>query len=88
VPLIASGGVRTGVDLAKALALGADLAGIGLPLLEPATRSTEAVSAALATILEAFRIALFASGCRRPAELPDALYTRGSDEIETVESTT
>jgi isopentenyl-diphosphate Delta-isomerase len=88
LPLIASGGVRTGVDMAKALALGADLAGIGLPLLEPATRSDEAVGAALDTILGGFRIALFASGCRRPDDLPDALYTRGSEAIETVESST
>jgi isopentenyl-diphosphate delta-isomerase len=86
LPLIASGGVRSGVDVAKALALGADLAGIGLPFLEPATRSAEAVSEALGAILTGLRIALFASGCRRLEDLPGALYARGSDEIATVES--
>jgi isopentenyl-diphosphate delta-isomerase len=87
LPLIASGGVRSGVDVAKALALGADLAGIGLPFLEPATRSAEAVGAALDLVLSGLRIALFASGCRRLSDLPGALYARGSDEIARVEST-
>jgi len=78
--IIASGGVRTGVDVAKALALGADLAAAGLPFLEPATRSAAAVSKALDLVLAGLRIATFASGCRRPSELPSALYVRGSGE--------
>ncbi len=73
LPLVASGGVRSGVDVAKALALGADLAGIGLPLLEPATRSAEAAADALEQIVSGLRIAMFASGCRRPSDLRDAL---------------
>jgi isopentenyl-diphosphate delta-isomerase len=84
-PIVASGGVRSGVDMAKALALGADIAALGLPFLEPATRSAEAVASAIALILDGFRIALFASGCRRPSDLPGALYERGSDEIVMVE---
>ncbi len=86
LPLIASGGVRSGVDVAKALALGANLAGIGLPFLEPATRSAEAVSERLDLVLSGLRIALFASGCRRLDDLPGALYVRGSEQIATVES--
>jgi isopentenyl-diphosphate delta-isomerase len=87
IPLVASGGVRTGVDVAKALALGADIAGIGLPLLEPATRSSEAVAEALGQIVAGLRIAMFASGCRGTSDLPAALY-RGSDAIETTEPST
>ena len=71
--IVASGGVRTGVDVAKALALGANLAGIALPLLEPATRSAEAVIEALAEIVEGLRIAMFATGSRTVAQLRDAL---------------
>jgi isopentenyl-diphosphate delta-isomerase len=78
--VFASGGIRTGVDAAKALALGANVACLGLPFLEPATRSAQAVSEALDTILAGLRIAIFASGCRRPSDLPDALYVRGSSE--------
>lgn len=91
LPLVASGGVRSGVDVAKALALGADLCGIGLPLLEPATRSADAVAQALGTFVDGLRIAMFASGCRRPSELRSALlYTgdRGSGQTSTSESTT
>jgi len=83
--IIASGGVRTGVDVAKALALGANAAGLGLPFLEPATRSAGAVSEALQTVIAGLRIAMFASGCRRPGELPGALHMRGSEETLTVE---
>lgn len=71
--IVASGGIRSGVDVAKALALGADLAGIALPLLEPATRGADAVSEALAEILEGLRIAMFATGSRTVARLRDAL---------------
>jgi isopentenyl-diphosphate delta-isomerase len=71
--LIASGGIRTGVEIAKALALGANLAGVGLPLLEPATRSSEAVGEALEDLIEGLRIAMFASGCARIKDLPQAL---------------
>jgi isopentenyl-diphosphate delta-isomerase len=86
--IFASGGVRTGVDAAKAIAVGADIAAAALPFLEPATRSAEAVSDALEIILDGLRIAIFASGCRRPSDLPDALYTRGSSETLIAEPST
>jgi isopentenyl-diphosphate delta-isomerase len=86
--IFASGGIRTGVDVAKAIAIGADLAAAGLPFLEPATRSAEAVSEAVDLILAGLRIALFASGCRRPSDLPGALYERGSDHTLIVEPST
>jgi isopentenyl-diphosphate delta-isomerase len=83
--IIASGGVRTGVDVAKAVAIGANAAALGLPFLEPAMISPDAVGDTLEILMSALRIALFASGCRRPADLPAALYTRGSDETLIVE---
>jgi isopentenyl-diphosphate delta-isomerase len=86
--VIASGGIRTGVDAAKALALGANLAGAGLPFLEPATRSAAAVSETLQLVLDGLRIAMFASGCRRASDLPGALYERGSVETLIAEPTT
>ncbi len=61
-PLIASGGIRTGVDAAKAIALGADLVGIGAPFLKPAVFSVEAVREKAWEILQAFRIAMFCTG--------------------------
>ena len=71
--LVASGGVRSGIDVAKALALGADLAGTALPLLEPATRSADAVIETLVEILEGLRIAMFATGSSTVRALRDAL---------------
>lgn len=67
--LIGSGGVRTGVDVAKALALGADAAGIANPLLRPATISAEAVSAVLKQIANGLRIAMFCTGARTVSDL-------------------
>ena len=62
MPLVASGGVRTGVDIARALALGADLCGLALPFLEAASTSRAAVDELIATLVEGLRIAMFATG--------------------------
>ncbi|MBC5800113.1 MAG: type 2 isopentenyl-diphosphate Delta-isomerase [Candidatus Eremiobacteraeota bacterium] len=86
--IVASGGVRSGVDVAKALALGADMAGAALPFLEPATRSADAVAALLDFFIRGFRIALFASGCRTVTDLPNALQRRGSLATESVAPST
>lgn len=69
LPLIASGGIRTGLDVAKAIALGADLVAFAMPLLEPATRSTEAVKEKLEEILDELRMAMFLVGAKTVAEL-------------------
>ncbi len=73
MPLVASGGIRTGVDIAKSIALGADLCGIALPFLAAADESEAAVHALVAELIGALRIAQFASGSRSLAELPTAL---------------
>lgn len=62
LPIIASGGIRTGPEAAIALALGADLVGLAGPLLPPATISPEAVQDELHVLIEGLRIAMFAAG--------------------------
>lgn len=62
VPLIASGGLRTGMDLAKALALGADLAGVAGPLLKPANASAQAVADVIAEMADVLRTLMFSLG--------------------------
>lgn len=61
-PLIASGGIRSGLDIARALALGADAVAIARPLLEPAIESAEAVQAKLQQFIDELRMALFVAG--------------------------
>jgi len=67
--VLGSGGVRTGVDAVKALALGADLIGAALPLLRPATQSVAAVARWLERFHEEMRISLFCTGAQIPASL-------------------
>jgi isopentenyl-diphosphate delta-isomerase len=61
-PVIATGGVRSGVDIAKALALGADMAGMALPLLAPAMKSDDALASAIDHIHRQLKAAMFLSG--------------------------
>ena len=61
-PIIATGGVRNGVDVARALALGADVAGMALPFFRAADQSEEAPRALGRRILEELRIAMLCSG--------------------------
>ena len=61
-PVIASGGLRKGLDLAKSLALGASMGGIAGGFLEAATKSSEAVVSLIDEILLELRITMFAVG--------------------------
>lgn len=67
--IIASGGIRTGIDAAKALALGADLVGIAGPFLRAAAESAKAAMDLAGEMVETLRIAMFCVGARTPAEL-------------------
>ncbi len=60
--VIGSGGLRSGVDVAKAIALGADAAGLALPFLKAAEESAEAVSAVIEQLTRELRITMFCIG--------------------------
>jgi isopentenyl-diphosphate Delta-isomerase len=62
LPLIASGGLRNGLDVAKAIGLGADLAGLALPFLTAADLSSAAVTAFVELLLAELKTAMFCSG--------------------------
>lgn len=61
-PLIASGGIRTGLDAARSIGLGARVVAVARPLLEPALDSPEAVEAWLRQFIDELRVALFVAG--------------------------
>ena len=69
MPLVASGGVRTGMDAAKAVALGADVVAMARPLLAPALESAAAVVDTLEVFIEELRICLHGAGAADLAEL-------------------
>jgi len=61
-PVIASGGIRSGIDVAKALVLGASLAGMATPVLDPAFHGAEEVEKKLRLIIEELRNTMFLVG--------------------------
>jgi isopentenyl-diphosphate delta-isomerase len=67
--LVASGGLLNGVDAAKALALGADLAGYGRTLLAPALESVERLDTLMARIEWELQAAMFGIGAGTISEL-------------------
>ncbi|HEY4384582.1 MAG TPA: type 2 isopentenyl-diphosphate Delta-isomerase [Ktedonobacteraceae bacterium] len=72
LPLIATGGVRNGLDVARALALGATLVGMGFPFLKAASESFECVCELLENILAELRVAMQLSGAASIAQLQAA----------------
>ncbi len=62
ITLIGSGGVRSGVDVAKCIALGADLAGSATPHLFSAVGAEGDVVEALQCFIDELRIAMFCAG--------------------------
>ena len=69
MPLIASGGIRTGLDATKALALGARVVAIARPLLKPAIESAEAAVGWLEHFTWELKVAMHCSGAKNVAEL-------------------
>jgi isopentenyl-diphosphate delta-isomerase len=76
IPLIASGGLRNGLDIAKSLALGADVAAVASPVLKAAVESSSAVYELLSRLIRELKLAMFCSGSARPNELGASLAER------------
>jgi isopentenyl-diphosphate delta-isomerase len=69
LPVVATGGVRSGLDAAKAIALGATVVGVGRPLLQAALRGEESVERWIRDFELELRTAVFLSGVRRGVDL-------------------
>jgi isopentenyl-diphosphate delta-isomerase len=78
VTVIASGGIRNGLDAAKAIALGADLVGMAWPFLAPALESPEKVADRVRRFVQELKICMFCLGMRTVAELRRAEIRKGT----------
>lgn len=67
--IFASGGLRSGVDIAKCIALGAELGGMAGPYLKAANESTQAVVQMIEEVSRELRICMFATGAANIAAL-------------------
>jgi isopentenyl-diphosphate delta-isomerase len=85
LPVIASGGIRTGVEVAKSVALGASLASMATPLLLPATKSSSEVKKTLDFFVESLRNTMFLVGAENVedlAKVPVVLLGRTAEWLE------
>lgn len=81
LPIIASGGLQTGIDAAKAIAFGADLAGFAGPLLRAASESERAAHELLEALIEELRLSMFCTGSARLVDLRLAEVIDISDQL-------
>jgi isopentenyl-diphosphate delta-isomerase len=65
VPIIASGGLRSGTDIAKTLALNALLAGISQPILQTAVKGAKETEDKLSCLIEELRSVMFLVGAEK-----------------------
>jgi len=72
LPVITSGGVRSGSDIAKALALGSDLAGFASPVLGPALKGSDEVKEKLRIVMHLLRTVMFLVGAGSTEELKES----------------
>lgn len=77
MPIFASGGIRSGVDIAKSIALGATLGGLASPFLKAAAQSPDAVLQVIERITTEIRISMFASGAKDLKALGEIQLIKG-----------
>jgi isopentenyl-diphosphate delta-isomerase len=69
ITLVASGGLRSGIDMVKAIILGASLNGLAKPFLKPAMESPDAVVKVIHKLKREFIVAMFLTGIQNVNEL-------------------
>jgi len=69
VPVIASGGLRNGLDVAKCLSLGAEACGMARPMIESADKGRTELEAFADQTVKELRAAMFVTGAKSVADL-------------------
>lgn len=69
LPTIATGGIRSGIDVAKCLAIGAKLASAALPFLKVSLKSSEDVERKIEYFRRGFKICMFLTSCENVDDL-------------------
>ncbi len=77
LPVIASGGLRDGIDIAKSIALGAVAGGLAGPFLKAADESVDAVDQLIRELTAQVRISMLCSGARTIADLQSIPLIKG-----------
>jgi isopentenyl-diphosphate delta-isomerase len=91
IPIIATGGIRNGLDIAKSIALGADMCSAALPFLKPAMENdsvkggVDEVIAKIKELGEELKVAMFLTGCKNTIDLKDAEVIITSETREIME---
>lgn len=82
LPLIATGGVRSGLDIARAITLGASIVGMAFPFLKAASQSYESVCELLETVIAQLKVAMQLTGAASIKQLQevDVVVTGASRE--------
>jgi isopentenyl-diphosphate delta-isomerase len=70
LPIIATGGIRNGLDVTRAISIGADVCGMAWPILMAASEGYDELRSVLASIIEEIRIGLFLSGAESASQHP------------------
>jgi len=77
VTILGSGGIRNGIEIAKAIALGSDLVGIAAPFAQAALISSEEVEKLIQKYASELKISMFGLGARRLSSLYNTAQKKG-----------
>ncbi|MGC8567654.1 MAG: type 2 isopentenyl-diphosphate Delta-isomerase [Candidatus Micrarchaeia archaeon] len=86
IPIISSGGIRTPLDIAKSIAMGADMTAIAWPFLKLAVISADAVKSFMSNLIYGLKSVMFLVGAKNIEELKHTKYIISGELKEWVEN--
>ncbi|MEM2339657.1 MAG: alpha-hydroxy-acid oxidizing protein, partial [Nitrososphaerales archaeon] len=86
IPIIASGGLRNGLDIAKCMVLGADLCGMALPMLKYAVKSLDDLIEFIQNTILELKVAMYLVGAGNLKALRNVRYVITSPLTEWLKS--